>query len=62
MEARFAGNVLPASPDEPIDPGWKPSEESDDLEVWAEQRAAWPDDLTVLYDWGDTYWPGSARR
>jgi hypothetical protein len=44
MEARFAGNVLPASPDEPIDPGWKPSEESDDLEVWAEQRrlARWP--------------------
>ena len=62
MEERFVGNVRAASPDEPIDPGWRPIDERDDLELWAEDRAPWPDDLTVLYYWRDTYWAGSASR
>jgi hypothetical protein len=56
MEARFVGHVRPAGPNEPIDPGWRPVNESDDLKAWAEQHAPWPYDLTVLYYWRDSFW------
>jgi hypothetical protein len=62
MEARFVGNVRPATTDEPIDPEWRPIDERDDLEVWGEERAPWPEDLTVLYYWRRSSWPGSARH
>ena len=57
MEARFMDNVRVATPDEPIEIGWRPvSLTIDSFEPKGVQVTPWPDDLTVLYWWRTTFW------
>ena len=50
-------NVRVATPDEPIEIGWRPvSLTIDSFEPKGVQVTPWPDDLTVLYWWRTTFW------
>ncbi|MEU8636262.1 CPCC family cysteine-rich protein [Amycolatopsis sp. NPDC048633] len=58
MEYRFTGLVRMATPDEPLDDGWRPIDlDLDDFESMDHpHRAPWPADPTVLYWWRPTFW------
>jgi len=55
IEERFAGDVRPAGADEPLDPSWRPIDDSDPFEG-PDDSAPWPEDRTALYYWRPTYW------
>jgi len=56
-EARVTAYVRPPTPDEPIDPGWRPVDVvTDSFEPRGSGRAPWPEDRSVLYWWRPTFW------
>lgn len=55
IEERFAGDVRPATDEEPMDPGFRPIQPSDPFEA-PDDSAPWPEDPTALYYWRDTFW------
>lgn len=57
MEARYAADVRPPDPSEPLDPGWRPFDPDVDLAPigdGSEMKAPWRG--TTLYWWRPTYW------
>jgi hypothetical protein len=60
IEQRFAGDVRPATTEEPLDPGWRPIQSFDPFEA-ADDSAPWPEDGTTLYYWRPTYWRAQKR-
>lgn len=57
-EQRLLPHVRTASPDEPLDHGWRPIDlNRDSFEpIDQDERPAWPADPTVLYWWRPTSW------
>lgn len=55
IEERFAGDVRAPTPNEPLDPEWRPIAETDPFES-PDDAAPWPDDSTTLYYWRPTFW------
>jgi hypothetical protein len=60
IEERFAGDVRPATGDEPLDDGFRPIEASDPFEA-PDDSAPWPKDATTLYYWRATFWRSPKR-
>jgi hypothetical protein len=54
-EERFVTDVRPPAADEPVDPEWRPMNESDSFEG-PDDVARWPEDRTRLYYWRPTFW------
>lgn len=59
IEERFVGDVRPATPEEPLDPTWRPIAATDRFEE-PDESAPWPDDPTALYYWRTTFWRNPA--
>lgn len=55
IEERFVGDVRPPTEQEPLDPTWRPIDDSDSFEG-PDDSAPWPEDPTALYYWRPTYW------
>ena len=55
IEERFAGDVRPATEEEPLDAGFRPITPDDPFEA-PDDSAPWPEDATVLYYWRPTFW------
>jgi hypothetical protein len=55
IEERFAGDVRPATEEEPLDPDFRPILASDPFEA-PDDSAPWPEDPTTLYYWRATFW------
>lgn len=55
IEARFAGDVRPATETETLDSEWRPIDARDNFEA-PDESAAWPEDRTTLYYWRPTFW------
>ncbi len=60
IEERFVGDVRPATTEEPLDPSWRPIQESDSFEG-PDDSAPWPEDPTALYYWRPTFWRASTN-
>jgi hypothetical protein len=60
IEQRFAGDVRPATAEEPLEPGWRPIQSFDPFEA-ADDSAPWPEDGTTLYYWRPTFWRAHKR-
>ena len=58
IEERFVGDVRPATAEEPLDPSWRPIQESDSFEG-PDDSAPWPEDPTTLYYFRPTFWRAS---
>lgn len=57
MEERFKSNVRRARADEPREEHWRPVDLTvDRFEPRSVQQAPWPEDLTTLYWWRDSFW------
>ena len=55
IEERFVGDVRPATAEEPMDPAWRPIQDSDPFEA-PDDSAPWPEDATTLYYWRPSFW------
>ncbi len=60
IEARFAGDVRPATVEEPLDFDFRPISVADSFEA-PDDSAPWPEDPTTLYYWRDTFWRAVSR-
>ena len=57
IEFRFAGKVRAATPDEPVEDGWRPIDPGvDSFEPRGVSDVPWPEDSAVLYWWRPTFW------
>jgi Cysteine-rich CPCC len=55
IEERFAGDVRPATPEEPVERGWRPIQAFDPFEA-PDDSAPWPEDSSTLYYWRPSFW------
>ena len=55
IEERFACDVRPATPEEPLDPTWHAIKDPSSFEG-PDDSAPWPEDPTRLYYWRPGYW------
>ena len=55
IEERFVNDVRPATTEEPLEPGFRPINETDRFEA-DDESAPWPEDSTTLYYWRPTFW------
>jgi hypothetical protein len=55
IEERFAGDVRPATPQEPLDETWYPIDNPNSFEG-PDDSAPWPEDPSGLYYWRPNYW------
>jgi hypothetical protein len=56
-EGRLLQFVRPASPDQTVEPAWRPIDPSIDRFESAHQHVRdWPSDYSELYYWRPTYW------
>lgn len=55
MEERFSDNVRSPNDNDIRDTGWRPIQATDSFGEPG-QKQDWPDDVTTLYWWRDTFW------